>query len=86
MGMSEISARTIAIETAMKSSAFGFLLATLHFKEYLVCASNCMSYTINYAFPSDTSTAGGVCRVDGRDRVYACCYMEVSLRCRRLRR
>lgn len=33
---SEIVCRTTAIETSMKSSAFGVLLATLHFGEYLV--------------------------------------------------
>jgi len=32
----ETQCRTMAIETAMKSSAFGFLLAKLHFKAYLV--------------------------------------------------
>lgn len=31
----ETQCRTMAIETAMKSSAFGFLLAKLHFKQYL---------------------------------------------------
>lgn len=31
---SETQCRTMAIETAMKSSAFGFLLAKLHFKQY----------------------------------------------------
>jgi len=30
----EVQSRTMAIETAMKSSAFGFLLAQLHFKQY----------------------------------------------------
>lgn len=30
----ETQCRTMAIETAMKSSAFGFLLAKLHFKQY----------------------------------------------------
>ena len=34
MGFSEVSARTMAIETSMKSSAFGFLLAKLHFGSY----------------------------------------------------
>jgi len=33
---SEIVARTTAIETSMKSSAFGFLLATLHFSDPMV--------------------------------------------------
>eukprot|EP00549_Striatella_unipunctata_P015840 CAMPEP_0118696616 /NCGR_PEP_ID=MMETSP0800-20121206/13959_1 /TAXON_ID=210618 ORGANISM="Striatella unipunctata, Strain CCMP2910" /NCGR_SAMPLE_ID=MMETSP0800 /ASSEMBLY_ACC=CAM_ASM_000638 /LENGTH=402 /DNA_ID=CAMNT_0006595775 /DNA_START=59 /DNA_END=1267 /DNA_ORIENTATION=+ len=33
-GFSEVSSRTMAIETSMKSSAFGFLLAKLHFGEY----------------------------------------------------
>lgn len=33
-GFDEISSRTMAIETSMKSSAFGFLLAKLHFGEY----------------------------------------------------
>jgi bile acid:Na+ symporter, BASS family len=33
-GFGEVSARTMAIETAMKSSAFGFLLAKLHFGDY----------------------------------------------------
>jgi len=34
LGYDEVSARTMAIETAMKSSAFGFLLAKLHFKQF----------------------------------------------------
>ncbi|EWM27587.1 bile acid:sodium symporter family protein [Nannochloropsis gaditana] len=33
---SETDSRTMAIETAMKSSAFGFLLASLHFPNFLV--------------------------------------------------
>lgn len=33
-GFGEVSSRTMAIETSMKSSAFGFLLAKLHFGEY----------------------------------------------------
>lgn len=34
MKFTEVQCRTMAIETAMKSSAFGFLLAKLHFKQY----------------------------------------------------
>ncbi|CAM9196507.1 unnamed protein product [Chrysoparadoxa australica] len=34
MGFSEQSSRTMAIETSMKSSAFGFLLAKLHFGSF----------------------------------------------------
>jgi bile acid:Na+ symporter, BASS family len=33
-GFGDTTARTMAIETSMKSSAFGFLLAKLHFGEY----------------------------------------------------
>jgi len=33
-GFGEVACRTMAIETSMKSSAFGFLLAKLHFGEY----------------------------------------------------
>lgn len=33
-GFGEIKSRTMAIETSMKSSAFGFLLAKLHFGQY----------------------------------------------------
>jgi BASS family bile acid:Na+ symporter len=33
-GFGEVACRTMAIETAMKSSAFGFLLAKLHFGDY----------------------------------------------------
>lgn len=33
-GFSEVTCRTMAIETSMKSSAFGFLLAKLHFGSY----------------------------------------------------
>ena len=33
-GFGEVACRTMAIETAMKSSAFGFLLAKLHFGQY----------------------------------------------------
>jgi len=33
-GFDEITCRTMAIETSMKSSAFGFLLAKLHFGDY----------------------------------------------------
>jgi BASS family bile acid:Na+ symporter len=36
LGYNEVVCRTIAIETAMKSSAFGFLLAKLHFREFAV--------------------------------------------------
>jgi len=35
--------RTMAIETAMKSSAFGFLLAKLHFKQYLTRVPSAVS-------------------------------------------
>ena len=42
-GQSEKVCRTVAIETAMKSSAFGFLLASLHFKEYLVRVPSAIS-------------------------------------------
>jgi bile acid:Na+ symporter, BASS family len=34
VGFDETSSRTMAIETSMKSSAFGFLLAKLHFGDY----------------------------------------------------
>jgi BASS family bile acid:Na+ symporter len=34
LGFSETESRTMAIETSMKSSAFGFLLAKLHFGSY----------------------------------------------------
>ena len=34
MKFTEVQSRTMAIETAMKSSAFSFLLAKLHFKQY----------------------------------------------------
>lgn len=33
-GFDETSSRTMAIETSMKSSAFGFLLAKLHFGDF----------------------------------------------------
>ena len=36
LGYNEQTARTFAIETSMKSSAFGFLLACLHFESFLV--------------------------------------------------
>ena len=34
IGFGEVASRTMAIETSMKSSAFGFLLAKLHFGQY----------------------------------------------------
>ena len=34
LNFTEVQSRTMAIETAMKSSAFGFLLAKLHFTQY----------------------------------------------------
>jgi bile acid:Na+ symporter, BASS family len=34
VGFDETSSRTMAIETSMKSSAFGFLLAKLHFGDF----------------------------------------------------
>ena len=43
MGFSETSSRTMAIETAMKSSAFGFLLAKLHFADYAVRVPSAVS-------------------------------------------
>ncbi len=39
----EVICRTTAIETAMKSSAFGVLLATLHFGEFLVRVPSAVS-------------------------------------------
>jgi len=36
LGYDEQTCRTFAIETSMKSSAFGFLLAKLHFSQFLV--------------------------------------------------
>ena len=36
IGYNEQTCRTFAIETSMKSSAFGFLLACLHFDSFLV--------------------------------------------------
>ena len=36
IGYDEKTCRTFAIETSMKSSAFGFLLAKLHFAQFLV--------------------------------------------------
>ncbi|GJQ12706.1 hypothetical protein GpartN1_g4497.t1 [Galdieria partita] len=36
LGYNEVVCRTVAIETAMKSSAFGFVLACLHFTAYRV--------------------------------------------------
>jgi BASS family bile acid:Na+ symporter len=42
-GYDETVCRTTAIETSMKSSAFGFLLASLHFPEYLVRVPSAVS-------------------------------------------
>lgn len=39
----EVVSRTMAIETAMKSSAFGFLLAKLHFDQYGVRVPSAVS-------------------------------------------
>jgi BASS family bile acid:Na+ symporter len=43
LNFSEVQCRTMAIETAMKSSAFGFLLAKLHFAEYLTRVPSAVS-------------------------------------------
>lgn len=43
LGFDETTARTTAIETAMKSSAFGFLLASQHFSEYIVRVPSAVS-------------------------------------------
>lgn len=43
LGYSEKDSRTMAIETAMKSSAFGFLLAKLHFAPYLARVPSAVS-------------------------------------------
>ncbi|KAA8496250.1 putative sodium/metabolite cotransporter BASS2, chloroplastic [Porphyridium purpureum] len=43
LGFNEIVARTTAIETAMKSSAFAFLLASLHFGTYAVRVPSAVS-------------------------------------------
>ena len=40
---SETTCRTVAIETSMKSSAFGFLLAKLHFGMFLVRVPSAVS-------------------------------------------
>ena len=42
-GFGEVASRTMAIETSMKSSAFGFLLAKLHFGEYLARVPSAVS-------------------------------------------
>ncbi|KAK3274794.1 sodium/pyruvate cotransporter [Cymbomonas tetramitiformis] len=42
-GYDERTCRTTAIETAMKSSAFGFLLASLHFGDYLARVPSAVS-------------------------------------------
>lgn len=42
-GYGEIVRRTTAIETSMKSSAFGFLLASLHFGRYMVRVPSAVS-------------------------------------------
>lgn len=42
-GYDETTCRTTAIETAMKSSAFGFLLAKLHFGQYLARVPSAVS-------------------------------------------
>lgn len=42
-GYGEVVRRTTAIETSMKSSAFGFLLASLHFGEYMVRVPSAVS-------------------------------------------
>lgn len=42
-GYGEIVRRTTAIETSMKSSAFGFLLASLHFGNYMVRVPSAVS-------------------------------------------
>jgi BASS family bile acid:Na+ symporter len=43
LNYSEVVSRTMAIETAMKSSAFGFLLAKLHFPQYGVRVPSAVS-------------------------------------------
>lgn len=43
LGYDETVCRTTAIETSMKSSAFGFLLATLHFPEFMVRVPSAVS-------------------------------------------
>ncbi len=42
-GFGEVKSRTMAIETSMKSSAFGFLLAKLHFGEYVARVPSAVS-------------------------------------------
>merc|ERR1712176_1073767 len=42
-GYDEVKSRTMAIETSMKSSAFGFLLAKLHFGEYAALVPSAVS-------------------------------------------
>lgn len=42
---SETTCRTVAIETSMKSSAFGFLLAKLHFSSFLARVPAAVSVT-----------------------------------------
>jgi len=43
IGFSEITSRTMAIETSMKSSAFGFLLAKLHFDAFMTRVPSAVS-------------------------------------------
>jgi len=43
LGYGETTCRTVAIETSMKSSAFGFLLAKLHFADFMVRVPSAVS-------------------------------------------
>ena len=56
-GPCETVCRTTAIETSMKSSAFGFLLASLHFPDYLVRVPSAVS--VVWMAVLGSSMAGG---------------------------
>ena len=43
VGLGEVKSRTMAIETSTKSSAFGFLLAKLHFGDYVARVPSAVS-------------------------------------------
>ena len=56
-GFDETSSRTMAIETSMKSSAFGFLLAKLHFGDYAVRIPSAVSVVWRYIPVGDDKKA-----------------------------
>lgn len=79
-GFDEVTSRTMAIETSMKSSAFGFLLAKLHFGDYAARVPSAVSVVWMALTGSILAVIWRYIPVDGSDGPIAKILKKVGLK------